>query len=210
MLVRILNAIANHFTELGYVQGMNFIAASLLLILCSEEDTFYMLCQLLDTYDLKGMYLNRFYRMKVLCFQLESFTQAYLPHINDLLARECVDSEYYATRWFLTLFSYDLSIECITTVLDLFMVEGFKCLIKVAMAFLSHAYSQYLRDRHARLIDIVKHDEHRMESRALLKMAQSFKVTTKLMNDMEELQKRESTRPSGIKSRMLMIAMNKD
>ena len=43
MLVRILNAIANYLPDLGYVQGMNFIAASLLLILCNEEDTFYMM-----------------------------------------------------------------------------------------------------------------------------------------------------------------------
>lgn len=43
MLIRILNAIANFMPDLGYVQGLNFIAATLLLILCNEEDTFYVL-----------------------------------------------------------------------------------------------------------------------------------------------------------------------
>ena len=43
MLIRILNAIANHIPDIGYVQGMNFIAASLLLILSNEEDTFFMM-----------------------------------------------------------------------------------------------------------------------------------------------------------------------
>jgi hypothetical protein len=43
MLIRILTAIANYMPDLGYVQGMNFIAASLLLILCNEEDTFYLM-----------------------------------------------------------------------------------------------------------------------------------------------------------------------
>ena len=47
MLVRILNAVANQMPDLGYVQGMNFIASSLLLILCNEEDTFYIMIQLL-------------------------------------------------------------------------------------------------------------------------------------------------------------------
>jgi hypothetical protein len=42
MLVRICNAVSNFFPNLGYVQGMNFIVASLLLILIKEEDTFYM------------------------------------------------------------------------------------------------------------------------------------------------------------------------
>lgn len=60
MLVRILNAIANHMPELGYVQGMNFIVSSLLLILCNEEDTFYMMIQLLQKFKLKDMYMNNF------------------------------------------------------------------------------------------------------------------------------------------------------
>jgi hypothetical protein len=47
MLVRVLQALSNFMPDMGYVQGMNFIAASLLLILCNEEDTFYMMIQLL-------------------------------------------------------------------------------------------------------------------------------------------------------------------
>lgn len=43
MLVRVLQALSNFMPDMGYVQGMNFIAASLLLILCNEEDTFYMM-----------------------------------------------------------------------------------------------------------------------------------------------------------------------
>lgn len=60
MLVRILNAVSNHMPDLGYVQGMNFIAASLLLIICNEEDTFYLMVQILKKYKLKDMYLNNF------------------------------------------------------------------------------------------------------------------------------------------------------
>jgi Rab-GTPase-TBC domain len=156
-----------------------------------------------------------------------------------------VDSEYYATRWFLTLFTYDLSIENISTVLDLFMVEGFKCLIKVSMALLSHAYQIYLKNASVdnfghktnteRLIDIIKHlhEEHKMESHLLLKMSQSFKVTSKLMTDMEKLYRLENNRSQSLggwinvqksptledcyystngslKNRMLMISMNKE
>ena len=61
MLIRILNAIANHIPELGYVQGMNFIAASLLLIICDEENTFYVMVSLLEKYKLKDMYLDNFH-----------------------------------------------------------------------------------------------------------------------------------------------------
>jgi hypothetical protein len=43
----------------------------------------------------------------------------------------------------LTLFTYDLGIETISTVLDLFMIEGFKCLIKFSLAVLNFIYKIY-------------------------------------------------------------------
>jgi hypothetical protein len=78
-----------------------------------------------------------------LCFQLDAFTQAYLPELSELLLHQGLDSEYFATRWFLTLFTYDFSIENISTALDLFMIEGKKCLIKLSLAVLSHCYRFY-------------------------------------------------------------------
>ena len=47
MLTRILNAIAVYMPDLGYVQGMNFIVASLMLIICDEENTFYVMVGLI-------------------------------------------------------------------------------------------------------------------------------------------------------------------
>ena len=64
---------------------MNFIAASLLLILCNEEDTFFMMLQIFRVYKLKDLYHSSFKRLKILCFQLDSFTQAYLPELSELL-----------------------------------------------------------------------------------------------------------------------------
>ena len=60
MLERVLLGISNYMPEIGYVQGMNFIAASLLLILCDEEDTFYMMIQLFTRYRLKDLYQKSF------------------------------------------------------------------------------------------------------------------------------------------------------
>ena len=82
MLSRVLNAVANYLPEFGYVQGMNFIAASLLLILCDEESTFFMLIQLLQKFKLKDIYQDNFNQLKLLCFQLESFIQAYIPTLH--------------------------------------------------------------------------------------------------------------------------------
>ncbi|CDW77234.1 tbc domain-containing protein [Stylonychia lemnae] len=206
MLVRILNAIANHIPDLGYVQGMNFIVSSLLLILCNEEDTFYMMIQLLQKYKLKDMFLNNFDQLRLLCFQLEQFIKAYLPKLNEVFENQNIDSEYFATRWFLTLFTADLSIEIVQTVIDLFMVEGYKSLIKLALAILNQTFKIFKEGQIPHLsfqtesegyVDLLKHfsDEIMVESHHLITDAQNFKVTSKLMQDMEKLYMKES-RPS--------------
>ena len=60
--------------------------------------------------------------------------------MNYVFETQNIDSEYFATRWFLTLFTADLSIEIVQTVMDLFMVEGYKSLIKLALAILNQTY----------------------------------------------------------------------
>ena len=46
-LRNVLYAYANHDTDVGYTQGMGFIAA-LFLMLMTEDDAFYCLCKLFD------------------------------------------------------------------------------------------------------------------------------------------------------------------
>lgn len=42
------------------------------------------------------------------------------------------------------MFTYDLSIEIVSTILDLFMIDGFKCLIKISLAVLNFLFKIYL------------------------------------------------------------------
>lgn len=46
-LYNVLTAYAHYDTEVGYVQGMNFIVAMLLHVVENEEDSFYCLVHLM-------------------------------------------------------------------------------------------------------------------------------------------------------------------
>jgi hypothetical protein len=59
ILFRILSAYANHNPEVGYCQGMNFIAGFMWLISNDEEETFWMFATLMDN-GLQGFYLDQF------------------------------------------------------------------------------------------------------------------------------------------------------
>jgi len=51
-LKRILLAFSNYEREVGYVQGMNFIAAALMFH-TGEVAAFWLLCYFMEQYDLK-------------------------------------------------------------------------------------------------------------------------------------------------------------
>ena len=76
------------------------------------------------------------------------------------------------------------------------MIEGFKSLIKIALAILSHI-AQVYEERGLTsevFADTLKHfnDELRPESHNLLTQACNFKVTSKLMADLERLYNNEN------------------
>jgi hypothetical protein len=62
-LFKVLSCYSLYNKEIGYVQGMSFIAA-LLLIYMDEESTFFMLDSIMNKYEMKGIYLPGFPDLK--------------------------------------------------------------------------------------------------------------------------------------------------
>jgi hypothetical protein len=155
--------------------------------------------------------------------------------MSKIMLQNNIDSEYFASRWFLTLFTFDLGIGNISSFIDLFMIEGFKSLIKISLAILSTSNQKYaegvsMGSNEEGVVDFIKHySEQTIEPHTLLKQSQKFKVTQRLMHDMEKLYNKENRnrlarhkinpekgsrgykgcRSSSLKGRMLVITTNK-
>ncbi len=65
-----LLAFSKYDSTIGYVQGMNFVVASLLLH-CSEEITFWLLISLVEDYDMRNIYRPEVPGLYQHCFLLE-------------------------------------------------------------------------------------------------------------------------------------------
>ena len=48
-----------------------------------------------------------------------------------------VPTDIYASNWFLTMFSNDLPYDVLPSVLDVFLIEGYKGLIRIALSLLN-------------------------------------------------------------------------
>uniref|UniRef100_A0A8C1JNQ1 Si:ch211-266k8.4 n=1 Tax=Cyprinus carpio TaxID=7962 RepID=A0A8C1JNQ1_CYPCA len=135
-LFRVLSAFARYNPQIGYVQGMSYIAAVLLMIL-SEEEAFWALVALLEN----PKYLSELFdsSLKKIQHQALVFHQL-LKHRKPLLFQHLetlgVSSLHFIMQWFLTLFT---SLPCWDSVLaiwDLIMLHGLLTVFRTGLTII--------------------------------------------------------------------------
>ncbi|KAF4653669.1 hypothetical protein FOL47_010349 [Perkinsus chesapeaki] len=145
----ILRAIANKHPGMGYCQGVNFVAAHLWFIFRDLATTFYVIDALLGDYRFRmiDMYLPTLPRLQVMCYQLDRLVEVLLPSLNRAMITYKAGAKFYATQWFMTIFSYDLGpCDAVTPqgkllleIWDRFVCEGWSVVMRAALAFLKIA-----------------------------------------------------------------------
>ncbi|KAL2015967.1 hypothetical protein VTK56DRAFT_4480 [Thermocarpiscus australiensis] len=122
LLFRVLHAISLYFPEIGYVQGMASLAATLLCYF-DEERCFVMLVRL---WRYRG--LGRLYRpgFAGLMSALEDFEKRWLAgkDVASKLNELSISATAYGTRWYLTLFNLSIPFPAQLRVWDVFMLMG--------------------------------------------------------------------------------------
>jgi hypothetical protein len=84
-------------------------------------------------------------KFKVICFQLEVLSYVYVPQVYEHFQHMTIPTEIYASNWFLTLFSNDLPFDLTPCVIDIFLLEGNKGLLRIALGLLSFLQEDLLR-----------------------------------------------------------------
>lgn len=109
-LKRVLYAFIKYNPKLGYVQGMNYIAASLLYH-CTESDAFWLFLRLVYDYDLVQNYLPMLPGLEKHAHVVEFLMMESLPDLNEHLHQAGLIVQMFATEWCLTLLTSLLSLE---------------------------------------------------------------------------------------------------
>ncbi len=141
-LKRVLYAFSSENAVIGYCQGMNYVAAMLLLALeYDEEAAFWTMCCLIGHDTREGilyhdMYANNLSGCHVEMRSLDMLVESKLPKLaKHMRALEC-GMTMLATEWFLCLFSTTLPAETTFRIWDALFSEGPKILYRVSIALL--------------------------------------------------------------------------
>ncbi|CAK9133398.1 unnamed protein product [Ilex paraguariensis] len=133
-LRRVLVGYSFRDCDVGYCQGLNYVAALLLLVMKTEEDAFWMLAVLLENVLVNDCYTNNLSGCHVEQRVFKDLLTKKCPRVNAHLEDLEFDVSLVCTEWFLCLFSKSLPSETTMRVWDVLFYEGAKVLFHVALA----------------------------------------------------------------------------
>ena len=142
-LYKVLRCYANFDKEVSYCQGMNFIVGFLLIISeFNELDTLYMIMSLFTftfgdkNLGLRGFFIDEFPLLKLYIYQFEKIFQTFVPKLKLHFEELEVPNELWISKWFQTLFTICLPIECIVRVWDCIYAFGPEFMFNFSIALL--------------------------------------------------------------------------
>ncbi|KAJ4824133.1 hypothetical protein Tsubulata_034900 [Turnera subulata] len=147
-LRRVLVGYSFRDSDVGYCQGLNYVAALLLLVMKTEEDAFWMLAVLLENVLVNDCYTTNLSGCHVEQRVFKDLLQKKCPRLSAHLEELEFDVSLVATEWFLCLFSKSLPSETTLRVWDVLFYEGAKVLFHVALAIFKMKENELLLTHH--------------------------------------------------------------
>jgi hypothetical protein len=121
-LGRVLRAFAAYDMQVGYCQGLTFLAGPLLLHM-DERDAFCVLVKLMEDYDVRGMFTADMSGLQLRMFQFDRLFAKHLPELYAHL-QELEVNNIYVSQWFLSFFAVTCPLSMLVRIYDLMFAEG--------------------------------------------------------------------------------------
>ncbi|CAD5193212.1 uncharacterized protein LOC103975109 [Musa acuminata AAA Group] len=162
-LRRVLVGYSFRDSDVGYCQGLNYVAALLLLVMKTEEDAFWMLAVLLENVLVNDCYTDNLSGCHVEQRVFKDLLAKKCPRIAAHLEAMEFDVSLVATEWFLCLFAKSVPSETTLRVWDILFNEGAKVLFHVALAIFKMKEDDLLRAHQiGEVIDILQTTTHHL------------------------------------------------
>ncbi|KAG8825586.1 hypothetical protein FRC18_010247 [Serendipita sp. 400] len=143
----VLGAYSLRNPAVGYCQGMNLVASTLLLVFADQQEAFWVFVAILERILPPDFFSPSLLVSRACPLVLLDYVEEYLPklfkHLNDL----GIDLPAICFSWFLSLFTDCLPVETLFRVWDIFLCDkdGMDVLFRVSLAILKIGEEDLLR-----------------------------------------------------------------
>ena len=188
MLKNILTAVGYVRPEIGYCQGMNFIAGALVNLIDDEEKCFWIFLSFIDNIQLNLLYLRNMPDFLIRVYQLKKYIDFYFPKLGMHLKRNQINIDLFFSKWLLTIFANYFPFEVLYKIWDVFIIDKWKALFKFCLILLFfmkeklmqmdlNTFSQYFRSDE--LISTLSFED-------IIEHYNDYKITNKKLKEMRE------------------------
>ncbi|XP_063166754.1 TBC1 domain family member 1 isoform X1 [Candoia aspera] len=155
-LYNILKAYSLLDQEVGYCQGLSFVAGVLLLHM-SEEEAFKMLKFLMFDMGLRKQYRPDMTILQIQMYQLSRLLHDYHKDLYNHFEAHEISPSLYAAPWFLTMFASQFPLGFVARVFDMMFLQGPEVIFKVALSLLgSHKPLILQHENLETIVDFIK------------------------------------------------------
>jgi len=159
----ILRSVAAYRSDLGYCQGMNYVAG-FLNTLMPEEDTFWLMVRIIDQFNMKDFWSGTLSGLPRSFFILEKLMESEIPRLFAHFNKVELVTSMYATPWMMTLFLYNHSIPFSTRLWDMLLFEGWSYVYAIALSILMLHEEQMLKMDFDELVKFLQFSCKKLES----------------------------------------------
>ena len=173
--------------DIGYVQGLSYIAGTLLL----QMDKFASFVCFMNI--ILSPNILPFYRLDEINIKkrLDIFSEIFnlnLPKLYLHFQENEVFPEHYLLEWFMTLFTRNLNIELAFRIWDIYMIEGIFVLYKSAIVIFSLDEKKLLNMDFAEIMNFLKNlDKNNYDEDKFVEELNKVKLNDKIINKIQLL-----------------------
>jgi hypothetical protein len=181
----VLRAYAAAHPNLGYTQGMNFIAAMFISYM-PARDAYWVLTAIMDSpkWDLQSMFCDRTPAVSRIWYQFDKLLTKYVPKVSAHFKQEGMDHSMYLTKWVIPLYTRDFHFDFVVRVWDIFLQQGWKIIFRVALALLKHSEPLLLKMDMEKIMYYLRDLPSAIDATNILTMAHRIKFKTKELEDL--------------------------
>ncbi|KAJ3098526.1 GTPase-activating protein [Phlyctochytrium planicorne] len=154
-LFNILRAYSMYDPEVGYCQGIAFIAGPLILNM-PDEEAFCVLVKLMYDYGFRQIFIPTMAGLDLKLYQFDKLLDEILPNISKHLKDQDIRSNMYASQWFMTIFAYRFPLEMVFRIMDIIFWEGMDAMFRFALALLRRNTDAILSLEFEHLLEFLK------------------------------------------------------
>ncbi|KAL7077376.1 hypothetical protein ACQ4LE_003488 [Meloidogyne hapla] len=189
-LYRISKAYSLYDDEVGYCQGLSFLAAALLLHM-PEEQAFCMLVRIMFDYGMRELFKTGFDALHLRFYQLQCLIKDYAHELYSHFHEIGIETHMYASQWFLTLFTAKFPLQMVFFIVDLFLAEGMNTIFHISLALLKDSNKELLHSDFEGILKFFRVNlprKYRTEAaaRELIHAAVKLKISHKRLSKYEK------------------------